>query len=330
MSKARSAAAVAAGTAAGVTLGTLVGRPRDVAVDGGTLSAQVHGPDDAAITVVLAHGYVLSDRCWHYQVRDLLAARPDVRVVTYDQRGHGRSGRTTKEQSTLQQLGADLRAVITTVAPAGPVVLAGHSMGGMTVMALAEQDPALFGSVVKGVALVSTSSGRLGTITYGLPGPLGAVARRLVPWLNERAKAAEAAGKQPKGGGSARVLFGRDASPAQARFVLDVMAATPAATVADFHYTFLDHDRVAALAALADIPVAVLVGSRDVLCPVAHSEAMAAALPHCTSRTFADAGHMLPFERHREVSDALLDLVAAAVQPVPAPVRTSRAGATTT
>ena len=305
---------------AGEDLGSLHGRPLSVTTsDGATLSAELHGPDEAAATVVMAHGYVLSDRCWHYQVKELRRARPDLRVVTYDHRGHGRSGPAAREAATIQRLGTDLGELVDAVAPDGPVVLAGHSMGGMTIMALAEQRPELFGPVVKGVTFVSTSSGRLGTITYGMPGPLGPLVRAAVPWLNERAKAAEAAGKAPKSGGSARVLFGRDASPAQVRHTLDVMAGTPAATVANFHYSFLDHDRVAALSALRDVPVHVLVGERDALCPVSHGRAIADALPHSRFVELAGAGHMLLLERHREVSAALLEVVEQSL-PVPAAV----------
>jgi pimeloyl-ACP methyl ester carboxylesterase len=290
-------------------LGSLHGRPLSVEVDGGTVSAEVHGPEDARATVVLVHGYCLSDRSWHYQVRDLVAARTDLRVVTYDHRGHGRSGRTTKETSTLSQIAMDLGRVIEAVAAGGPVVLAGHSMGGMTIMALAEQRPELFSSLVTGVAFISTSSGQLGTVSYGLPPLLGGPARRFVAWSAERNKVAEAAGKSPRTAGNSRLLFGTGVSRAQERFILDVSAATPAATVADFLYTFLDHDRSGALPVLAQIPTTVLVGELDKLCPPDHSRTIAQALPSAKLVTYPGAGHMLPLERHAEVSAELLALV---------------------
>ena len=46
-------------------------------------------------------------------------------------------------------------------------MLVGHSMGGMTIMALAEQRPELFAERVAGVALISTSAGEVGGA--GLP-----------------------------------------------------------------------------------------------------------------------------------------------------------------
>ena len=54
-----------------------------------------------------------------------------------------------EERVSIGQLGADLHAVLTAVAPGpGPVVLVGHSMGGMTIMALARLHPELFGPKV--------------------------------------------------------------------------------------------------------------------------------------------------------------------------------------
>jgi len=53
------------------------------AEDGVALHVVEHGARrDPAATVVLAHGYVQSSRLWAGQVRDLLDARPDLRVVT--------------------------------------------------------------------------------------------------------------------------------------------------------------------------------------------------------------------------------------------------------
>jgi len=105
---------------------------------------------------------------WYYQRKALRGGR--YRVVTWDQRGHGRSGTGPPASATIDQLGSDLSAVIDTVAPDGPLVLIGHSMGGMTVMALADRRPELFRERVLGVGLVSTSAGGLGRLDLGVPG----------------------------------------------------------------------------------------------------------------------------------------------------------------
>ena len=77
-------------------------------------------------------------------------------------------------------------------------MLVGHSMGGMTIMALADQHPELFGPRVVGVALIATSTGRLAEVTLGLPAsppgcaapvlPLVLRAMRSRPGLIERGR----------------------------------------------------------------------------------------------------------------------------------------------
>ena len=116
---------VAAGTAAGVALERrAVGRARRApdpyaeeafgslhspgrtvyADDGVPLHVEVDGEDDAGVTVVFVHGFTLSLDCWHFQRRDLDGIG---RRVFYDQRSHGESGRSPRENSTVDQLGAD-------------------------------------------------------------------------------------------------------------------------------------------------------------------------------------------------------------------------------
>ena len=85
----------------------------------------------------------------------------------------------------------------------------------------------------------------------------------------------------------------------------------PMSGLADFYDTFTTHDRLAALAALRDVPVAILAGTRDQLCPIAMSRTMAAALPHADLHVFPGAGHMLQLERADDVSDRLVELAAA-------------------
>ncbi|MGZ6827660.1 MAG: alpha/beta fold hydrolase, partial [Mycobacteriales bacterium] len=111
---------------------------RVVADDGVPLHVEEVGPETADVTVVFCHGYTQQLAVWHYQ-RKALAAENPGKLVFWDHRSHGRSGRSTAAHSTIDQLGRDLRAVVQACAPTGKVVLVGHSMGGMTIMALADQ-----------------------------------------------------------------------------------------------------------------------------------------------------------------------------------------------
>src|SRR3954447_3267424 len=107
-----------------------------VADDGVRVHGEVDGTPDSPLTIVFVHGFTLSMDCWHFQRREM---RDLGRLVFYDQRSHGASGRSPREHSTIDQLGRDLSAVLDAIAPDGPVVLVGHSMGGMTILALADR-----------------------------------------------------------------------------------------------------------------------------------------------------------------------------------------------
>ncbi len=87
-------------------------------------------------THALAHGWTLDQSSWA-RVVSALQRRHAVRVVTYDQPGHGLSTLGRGRRATVRDLGETLRAVLAEVVPDGPLVLGGHSMGGMTVMAYA-------------------------------------------------------------------------------------------------------------------------------------------------------------------------------------------------
>jgi pimeloyl-ACP methyl ester carboxylesterase len=303
--------------------------PRDLvleAADGLPLHAQLHGPDDPAATVVLLHGYQLSQRLWARQVHALRTGRPDLRVLTYDHRGHGRSGRTDPARASLHQLGQDLEAVLEQAAPSGPVVLVGHSMGGMTVMAYVEQHPHRVGTRVAGVGLLSTSSGGLAGNDFGVHPRLAALAHQAVPrlqaWVHRRV---EAGRRQPPSPGTRWLLFGTEADRADVRRTQQVLDGTPAATSAHFYATFGDHDRRHALEHLDRVPVLIACGDRDRITPLAHSHALADALPHARLVVYPGAGHMIVLERAADVDRRLLALVRAAV---PAGTATSLAGVT--
>jgi pimeloyl-ACP methyl ester carboxylesterase len=299
----------------------LAPRPLTVTTeDGVVLQAEEHGAPDAPLTVVMLHGYQLSQRLWGRQVDALLRGYDGLRVVTYDHRGHGRSGRTDPARASLHQLGRDLHAVLEQLVPDGPLVLVGHSMGGMTVMAFAEQHPEVVQERVRAAALLSTSAGGLADNDYGLHPRLAALAHRAVPrlqaWVHDRV---ERGRRQPPSPGTRWLLFGRHADPADVRRTQQVLDGTPAATAAHFYPTFAEHDRLHALAGLSDVPVLVAVGDRDRITPLAHAHALADALPHAEFVVYPGAGHMLMLERAADVDRRLLALLRSprtAAQPV--------------
>jgi pimeloyl-ACP methyl ester carboxylesterase len=282
-------------------------RVRSVAADDGVLlHVEEMGPegDVRGPTVVFVHGYTNELAVWHYQ-RQAFAADNPGRLVFYDQRSHGKSGRSSAEHSTIEQLGRDLYAVLEACAPRGPVVLVGHSMGGMTIMALAHEHPELFGPRVRGVALLATSTGKFAEATFGLPVAITPVTSRVLPFLTRGMR------RQPKLFERSRRLgtdlafllarsyaFGsRDVSPALVEFVEKMTANTPVDVIAEFYGTFVDHDKLDALQVLDRVETVVLVGSKDKLTPVDHSRVMADAVPSAQLVVVEGAGHMVQLER---------------------------------
>ena len=96
------------------------------ATDGVDLAVNETGPADAP-TIVCVHGYPDNSSAWDAVMAELCGR---YRVVTYDVRGAGRSGKPTQRQAYhLDQLAADLRAVIYAVSPDRAVHLLAHDWG---------------------------------------------------------------------------------------------------------------------------------------------------------------------------------------------------------
>jgi len=296
--------------------------------DGVPLSVEEVGPLDAPLTVVFVHGYALSMASWTYQRRDLGAQlatanghRPTARLVFYDQRGHGSSGRGPAEHATLDQLAADLESVLTRRVPRGPVVLVGHSMGGMTVLSLAQRRPELFGTRVAGVALVSTSSGNLADLDFGLPSLLTRVRAAVLPvavWtMRRRPGIAEHTRKLAKGIVSAATwslsFSSTDVDPALGRYVDAMIAGTPVDVVAEFYPAIAGLDASGAVEPLRRVPTLVLTGDADKMIPAAHSERLMEQLvPGAGPAELVvvpEAGHLVLLEKPAEVTAALAGLV---------------------
>ncbi|GAA4710538.1 alpha/beta hydrolase [Nocardioides conyzicola] len=311
--------------------GSLHSEPITVVADDGTpLHVEVDEPTTPAksrrrkakppLTVIFAHGYALELDCWHFQrehFRTELGHGP-VRTVYYDQRSHGRSGRSPMGNATIDQLGRDLLSVIDAVAPEGPVVVVGHSMGGMTVVALAEQHPELFGDRVVGAALISTTAGGLEPSrilfpmvpAWGSAGPVG----RAISTLARTHKIVDGfrrVGKDVALVATAQLAFGDDVPGSYVEFVDRMLSSTPFEVVAEFFPGFSSLDKFDSIGVLAKVPTAVICGTDDKLTSIGHSRKLQAGIDGSTLLECHGAGHMVILERHSEVNGELDRLLAA-------------------
>ncbi|MFI8827690.1 alpha/beta fold hydrolase [Streptomyces sp. NPDC053431] len=272
--------------------------------DGSRLHVEVHGRADAP-AVVLAHGWTCSTRFWDAQIRDLAA---DHKVVVYDQRGHGGSPAPAdggKGYST-EALADDLEAVLAaTLGPGERAVLAGHSMGGMTLMAAARRP--LFRQHAAAALLCSTGPARLTAEALVVPLGPGRLRTRLT-----RSVLGSRAPLGPVTPLSKKVLRYATMGPGTAPDRVDACARIVHACPRGARYGW--SQVLAGLDLEADVrelrlPVAVLVGTADRLTPAVHSRAMAAALPHCTGLVeLAGMGHMTPVEAPEAVTAQIREL----------------------
>lgn len=282
---------------------------------GGRLFQRARGATPE-VTVVFVHGFCLNLDCWHFQ---RAAYRNLVRTVFYDQRSHGRSGRSDREHSTFEQLGRDLKAVIDATASEGPVVLVGHSMGGMSIIAMAEQFPDMIGDRVVGVGLISTTAGGfdVGRILLPMvPARLsGPVTSRAVRTLRRQPRVVDSArrlGRAIAAVATDRFAFGGEVPAGYLEFVDEMLSATPFEVVADFFPHFSSLDKFDTVEALGAVATSVVCGTSDRLTSISHSRELHARIPGSRLLECDGAGHMVTLERHELVNAELDQLITAA------------------
>jgi pimeloyl-ACP methyl ester carboxylesterase len=285
------------------------------AADGTDLHVEIVEPKQPSgkPTIVFVHGFALDMGTFYFQ-RQVLAERGDQRLVFYDQPGHGRSGKLKSGDYDIEALGKSLAAVLNAAVPDGHIILVGHSMGGMTIMAFAEQYPEWFGSRVMGVVMISTSAGLIDKTKLGLP---TLVARASAPFFPVWGGAARVGGgviDRARATSSdlawlltRRYGFGDDRPSASlVTFVEHMNSKTSVETLTKYLRTLYTHNRFPALSALRGVPVLVIVGTRDYLTPVTHSEEILRHLPDAELVKIDNSGHAVMLEKADQVNASIL------------------------
>jgi pimeloyl-ACP methyl ester carboxylesterase len=279
--------------------------------DGTRLHLEVLGPEEAE-TVVLAHGWTETLQYWAYVIRGL--TERGIRVVAYDLRGHGESDPASGGAYAIEHFGQDLEAVLAACVPEGSrAVVAGHSLGAMSIAAWAEDHDVR--RRVKAAALLNTGVGDL--ISEQLLLPLPRVAQVISQTVGRRgflgAKTPLPRFSTPLSSGAIRyIAFGPHASPAQVAFYERMLVTCAPDVRADIGIAMSEMDLHDALPRLT-VPTIVIAGAVDRLTPPSHARRIAEMLPELRRLTvLEETGHMAPLERPDIVTDALAELVALA------------------
>jgi non-heme chloroperoxidase len=251
--------------------------------------------------VVMAHGWTETSGVWSGVARRLVES--GHRVVLYDQRGHGRST-VGDDGITIERLGLDLRDLVVGL-DLHDAVLTGHSMGGMTIMALVAMAPEVVGDRAAALVLVSTAAAGVGRV----PRLNAVIGRALGATMSTRLFAGRAGPHLVRGS------VGRRPQHAHLAATAAMWAETPGTTRADAFLAMAVMDLREHLAGVRT-PVTVVVGSRDQLTPPRLAREIVGRIPDAALVVVPDAGHQLPFEAPDLLASIIVD--AAAGRPVDA------------
>lgn len=291
------------------------------ASDGNPLAVREVGPVDAELTVVFVHGFTLSMDSFHFQSTGLKEKYgSDIRMVFYDQRGHGLSGRADSRSYTITQLAEDLHNVIGSVARTGPIVLAGHSMGGMTVLKFAEMYPDLVRERVVGVGLLAAAADKLPEA--GLPAILDNPLITSVAWSAEKTPGVFHSGRRALGMVIEPLIkagaFGNPTMVGKTivEFTNNLIGSADVEVMAGFVDALVSLDAKGAYSNLADVSVSIVCGDADLMTPVNRSIEMSRGMPGARFVVVPGCGHMVQLEAIDITNDELAYLIDGAFESI--------------
>jgi pimeloyl-ACP methyl ester carboxylesterase len=295
--------------------GRMTGLPPSLRTDDGVLlHTEVTGPADASVTVVLSHGFAAHASMFDPQ---WAALRGHARLVRYDQRVHGASGWAGFRSATMDRLGRDLGQVVNSLGGGGRVVVVGHSMGGMAVLARARLHPELFDDRIAGVAVLSTRAAPLAA-TQGSSGATLRVRIALATagaWLVWLAAPLVQAAHPFRSRVGRRLLrrrlFAGDPADPVLRTTHHMWVRTPASVMSAYLRGLAEYDARAAVGSLRNVPVLRLAGSDDSTIPARSARWLAGHIGERIRPVLVPgAGHMVNVTHAAAVDAALLDLLA--------------------
>ncbi len=231
-------------------------------------------PRTADRIVVLVHGY--GEHSGRYEPTAVELARAGCEVHAYDHRGHGRSGGARCHVRRFEQLLDDLELFVAAVRderPPLPIVVVGHSMGGLVVAAYASsRNPEVAGVATSGAALAlpeGVSRARAGAV-------------RVLGWLAPRLSLASQLDPQE---------LSRDPDVVRAYLEDPLVERRITASLAAELLSAIP--QTADLADAVTVPMLLLHGEEDRICPLAGSRLFFEKLS-VTQRAF----HAYPGLRH--------------------------------
>jgi pimeloyl-ACP methyl ester carboxylesterase len=193
-------------------------------------------------------------------------------------------------------------------------------MGGMSIMAYAQTFPERVRERVVGVCMLATSAGRIRRMMPGVSAEAMSAVGAPLAGLSRRAPGIISTGRRLTATFAYEAVrrfgFGEDALPEHVAFTDAMIASMDPSVFADFWPLFVSLDMYEVLVAFEGLPTVIVVGTKDAMTPVRHSQRMAELLPEAELALCTGAGHMLMLEQHRRVNDVLARLLQRAAESV--------------
>jgi pimeloyl-ACP methyl ester carboxylesterase len=260
-------------------------------------------------TVVLLHGLCLTQRSWHNQIRQLRRQLDsNVRIISYDHRGHGSSASAPIRSYRLDRLAADLADLVVALDVTNSLTLAGHSLGGMVALSYVARPKHQQPVQPDRLVLIATAAGRLAERGLGrlleTPGLDDLV--ELIDHAPHRAAvhAVRTLARPLCAALTRRRGYDTTARNALASAVADAVHNTPWKTAVGFLPALKDYDQQASLGSIT-AATTVISGGADALTPPAHARDLVAGIPGATHVHHPAAGHMLLREVPHLVTTAI-------------------------
>jgi pimeloyl-ACP methyl ester carboxylesterase len=297
--------------------------------DGSDLQVEIYGQKGQP-TLLMTHGWDLDAAAWYYEKRSL---SDRLRLVLWDLPGLGRSSQPSDGKYSLERMAQDLRAVLARTGEGHPVVLVGHSIGGMTILTFCRLFPELLGREVAGIVLVNTTYTQpLNTVTAGallraIQKPILEPLLHLTIWLSPLVWLMNwqsyLSGSSHKTTSSAS--FSGQESRGQLDFAAYFTAKMSPAVLAKGILAMLRWDETATLSRI-NVPTLIITSDADKITLPEASRTMASAIPQAQLIQVSPAGHPGFLERSERYDAAIAEFAATCLmlQPGPSPHSVSR------
>lgn len=231
--------------------------------------------EGTGVPLLFLHSFPLSRFAWTSQVD---AFKPRFRVIAPDLRAFG-EGPSISGPTSMNRFAEDLHDLLQHLVT-GPIILAGHAMGGSVALAFAS----LFPKFLRGLVLVGMNAGiDSDEATATRLATAGEVARRGSSALVEAM--------------APRMLANRERPLNGVGSVGDLLIPSSTENVMGSLFGRAEQPDMEAILKHLRVPTLIIAGSEDALVPPSNSEALAKLVPGAQLNLIPRAGHLVAFEQ---------------------------------